>query len=127
MRPLHYAALAAVLFASTGLASAQTTIIEEWPAMTGTVVIEAPVRLTPAQRETIYRTIEAVPVEDVAPPPAIEYRVGTRVPGSVRLYDVPQSVAVEVPAIRTYKYMRVNNRIVLVNPATSEVVDEIGD
>jgi len=126
MKPLPYATVAAVLLASPGLASAQTTIIEERPAMNGTVVTEAPVRLTPVQRETIYRTIEAVPVEEVAPP-AVEYRIGTRVPGSVRLYDVPQSVAVEVPAIRTYKYMRVNHRIVLVNPATSEVVDEIGD
>jgi hypothetical protein len=38
---------------------------------------------------------------------------------------VPQSVAVEVPAIQSYKYMVVNNRVVLVDPATSTVVGEI--
>jgi uncharacterized protein DUF1236 len=35
---------------------------------------------------------------------------------------MPRDVVVEVPAIRTYKYARVNNRVVLVDPATSEVV-----
>jgi hypothetical protein len=33
------------------------------------------------------------------------------------------SETVEIPAIKTYKYMMVNNRIVLIDPATSEVVD----
>ena len=50
-----------------------------------------------------------------------------RVPPTARLYTVPQSVAVEVPAVRTYKYMVVNHRVVLVDPATSEVVAELVD
>ncbi len=45
-------------------------------------------------------------------------------PQGARLYEVPQEVAVEVPAIRPYKYMMVNDRVVLVDPATSEVVAE---
>jgi flavorubredoxin len=40
---------------------------------------------------------------------------------------VPQEVAVEVPAIRSYKYMVVNDRIVLIDPATSEVVEELAE
>jgi hypothetical protein len=40
---------------------------------------------------------------------------------------VPREVAVEVPAIRSYKYMVVNNRVVLVDPVTSQVVDEVVD
>jgi len=32
------------------------------------------------------------------------------VPEGVPLYAVPQEVAVDVPAIRTYKYMMVNDR-----------------
>jgi uncharacterized protein DUF1236 len=66
--------------------------------------------------------------ERVAPaPPTVEYRVGTRVPQTAQLYAVPREVAVEVPAIQSYKYMVVNNRVVLVDPATSEVVDELTD
>ena len=81
--------------------------------------------MTPVQRRTIYRTIVR---ERVGPArPTVEYRVGTRVPENVQLYAVPQEVAVEVPAIRSYKYMVVNDRIVLVDPATSEVVEELAE
>jgi len=44
-----------------------------------------------------------------------------------RLYAVPQSVVTEVPTMRTYKYMVVNHHVVLVDPATSEVVAELAD
>ncbi len=84
-----------------------------------------PLALTPVQRQTIYRTIVREPVR--AAPPTVEYRVGTRVPEGVRLYEVPQEVAVEVPAIRRYKYMHVNNHVVLVDPVTSEVVADFDD
>jgi hypothetical protein len=89
------------------------------------VVTTEPLQLTPVQRRTIYSTIvreRVVPAE-----PTIEYRVGARVPDRVRLHAVPQEVAVEVPAIRSYKYMVVNNRVVLVDPVTSQVVDEVVD
>jgi hypothetical protein len=49
------------------------------------------------------------------------------VPESVQLYSVPQEIAVEVPAIRSYKYMVVNDRVVLIDPATSEVVAELAE
>ena len=84
-----------------------------------------PLQLTPVQRQTIYRTIVR---RRVAPAqPTIEYRVGARIPESVQLYTVPQEVAVEVPALRAYKYMAVNKRVVLIDPATSEVVAEVVD
>ena len=125
MRIIQQATLATALLAAAGVAQAQTTIItRERPVETETVVTERPVELTPVQRQTIYRTIARGPVE-AAPPPTVEYRVGARVPESVQLYSVPESVAVEVPAIKRYKYMRVNNRVVLIDPRTSEVVDEI--
>jgi len=89
------------------------------------VVTTEPLLLTSLQRRTIYRTI----VRDRAPlaRPTAEYRLGTRVLESVQLYAVPQEVAVEVPEIRAYKYMVVNDRIVLIDPATSEVVAEVAD
>jgi hypothetical protein len=119
----HAAILAAVAGATT--ASAQTTVITREPVEMRTVVTTEPLELTPVQRRTIYRTIVR---ERVAPAePTIEYRVGARLPDSVRLYSVPQEVAVEVPTIRSYKYMVVNNRVVLVDPATSQVVEEVVD
>jgi Protein of unknown function (DUF1236) len=125
MTYFRHAAILAVLAAGTTAASAQTTVITREPVESRTVVTTEPLQLTPVQRRTVYRTIvrdRVVPAE-----PTIEYRVGARVPDRVRLYSVPQEVAVEVPAIRSYKYMVVNNRVVLVDPVTSQVVDEVVD
>ena len=107
-----------VLAAGTSAASAQTTIITREPAQ-----VAAPLELTPTQRTTVYRTIVRERV--AAPTAGTEMRIGTRVPDTVALQAVPDAVAVEVPAIRTYRYMVVNNRVLLVDPATSTVVAEV--
>lgn len=125
MTHFRHVAIVAVLVAGATTASAQTTIITREPVQSRTVVTTEPLQLTPVQRRTIYRTIvreRVVPAE-----PTIEYRVGARVPERARLYSVPREVAVEVPEIQSYKYMMVNNRVVLVDPATSQVVDEFVD
>ena len=128
MRHYQHAAIALALLAGAGVANAQTTVITREPVQSQTVVTtEQPLALTPVQRQTIYRTIVREPAVVEAPPPTVEYRVGMRVPPSAQLYTVPQSVVTEVPAIRTYKYMVVNHRVVLVDPATSEVIAELAD
>ena len=80
---------------------------------------------TAAPSDPWYRTITRERV--AAPAPRVEYRVGARVPEGVQLYSVPEAVAVEVPAVKQYKYMVVNDQVVLVDPVTSEVVAEIAD
>jgi hypothetical protein len=77
------------------------------------------------QRQTVYRTIVRERVQPARP--TVEYRVGMRVPPTAQLYTVPDTVAVDVPAVRAYRYMVVNDRVVLVDPATSEVVAELTD
>jgi len=125
MTYFRHAAVVAAMVAGVTTADAQSTVITREPVESRTVVTTEPLELTPVQRRTIYRTIVREHV--VAADPTVEYRVGVRVPDSVRLYSVPQEVAVEVPAIRSYKYMVVNNRVVLVDPATSQVVEEVVD
>ena len=125
MTYFRHAAVAAALVAGATAAHAQTTVITREPVETRTVVTTEPVQLTPVQRRTIYRTIVRERVEPARP--TIEYRVGARLPESVRLYSVPREIAVEVPSIRSYKYMVVNDRVVLVDPVTSEVVAELAD
>ena len=123
MTYFRHAAIVAAVIAGATAAQAQTTIITREPVQSQTVVTTEPLQLTPVQRQTIYRTI----VRERPAQATVEYRVGTRVPAGVQLYEVPDTVAVEVPAIRPYKYMMVNNRIVLVDPATSQVVAEVAD
>ena len=120
-----FAAIAAASLAGAGASQAQTTVITQEPVQSRTVVTTAPVQLTPAQRQTVYRTIVREPVQPSQA--TVEYRVGTRIPASAQLYAMPREVAVEVPAIRSYKYMVVNGRVMLVDPATSQVVAELDD
>jgi hypothetical protein len=128
--------LALAFALAAGAAQAQTTIITQ-PAPPATVVTEPPATvvteplvLTPGQRQVIYRTIVQEPVvqEQVTVgtgAPVVENQVGTRVPASTTLYPIPQEVAVEVPAVKNYRYMVINNRAWLVDPATSEIVAEV--
>lgn len=122
---VNRAAVAVALTAGMAAASAQTTVITSEPVQTQTVVTTQPLQLTPVQRQTVYRNIVRERVEPAQA--TVEYRVGMRVPETARLYTVPQTVVTEVPAIGTYKYMMVNGRVVLVDPATSEVVAELAD
>ena len=124
MTHFRHAAIVAAMLAGASTASAQTTVITREPVESRAVVTTEPLQLTPVQRRTIYRTIVR---ERVSPQPTVEYRVGARVPEGVQLYSVPQEIAVEVPAIRSYKYMVVNDRVVLIDPATSEVVAELAE
>ena len=116
------------------------------------VVNAPPLALTPAQRTTIYRTIipqgrgrgpivrERIVTESVAPAPvarerivnppagsAYAYTVGSRVGDAYALAPMPQAVAATVPAVRSYRYMVINNRLLLVDPATGIVVAEVND
>jgi hypothetical protein len=97
------------------------------------VVTTDPLVLSPVQRRVIYRTIVQQPVVQrrvtvgAPPPPVVEYRVGAHVPASTTLYPVPQEVVTEVPAVSNYRYTVVNDRAWLVDPATSEIVAEIGE
>jgi hypothetical protein len=112
------------------------------------VVSAPPLALTPAQRTTIYRTIipqgrgrgpivrERIVTESVAPAPvareriapaAYAYAVGSRVADASALAPMPQAVASTVPAVRSYRYMVINHRLLLVDPATGIVVAEVND
>jgi hypothetical protein len=52
-------------------------------------------------------------------------RAGVRVPRSVTFYDLPPDIVQLVPAYRAYKYFLVGDEIVIVDPATHEIVDVI--
>lgn len=61
----------------------------------------------------------------VTTPTEVEYVVGDRMPNTVRLNSFPERVVREVPMTSGYRYMVVNDRVLLVDPSTSTVVEEI--
>jgi hypothetical protein len=116
------------------------------------VVVTQPPALTQAQRTTIYRTIipqgrgrgpivrERIVTESVPAAPVVrervvgrpvvadyaaDYTVGARVGDAYALAPLPQSVVTTVPAVRSYRYMVINNRLLLVDPATGVVMADV--
>jgi hypothetical protein len=117
----HFCCAAAILVLASANASAQTSVIEERD--NPVVVTRERLELTPAQRTTIYRTVTRERV--ISAPPEVDVRVGARVPRTVELREIPPTVIEEVPVVRRYRTMIVNNEVVLVDPITSEVVEII--
>ena len=117
-------ALALVLLPAS--AFTQTTI-------TTTTETRGPSALNPEQRTVIYRTItrerRVAPGPAVVPPPGpvVSYEVGAPIPREVVVSDFPEDAYIEMPELRRYRYVYVNNRLVLVDPATSRVVDVISE
>ena len=85
------------------------------------------VHLTHAQRRDVVRTIRyerPAPVvrESTA---AVSYTVGSVLPRSIPVYSMPRDVVYEAPALRGYEYTTVGDRVLLVDPASSTVVDTL--
>lgn len=118
-KPLGILLLSASMLAVPAATFAQTTTIT-----TTTRTERGPVVLSPDERTTVYRRV--VREQRVTPRgEVVEYQVGTRVPREVELRSFDDDAYVEVPQLKRYKYVYVNNQVLLVDPATSEVVEII--
>jgi hypothetical protein len=88
------------------------------------------VRERTAPAPVVRERIAPAPVvrERIAPAgSAYAYAVGSRVVDADALAPLPQAVVSSVPAVRSYRYMVINNRLLLVDPATGIVVAEVTD
>lgn len=96
--------------ATTQSGTASGTATGAAGAATGSV----PTTLTTEQRTQITRSFSSV---NVTPLPSVNFSlsIGTAVPETVVLHDVPAEVVTVVPAYRRYKYFVVGNRIVIVD------------
>lgn len=82
----------------------------------------AEINLPPEQKTKVVTTFKrhrVEPVRDLN----INVSVGTVVPRKVHLHPIPQDIVVIAPAYRRYKYFVFEDRVVIVEPATYEIVD----
>lgn len=56
---------------------------------------------------------------------ASAYYVGARVPVETRLAPLPPALIAEVPTIRSYRYMTIGSRVLLVDPDTGVIVADV--
>ena len=113
-----------VLSFAAVLALSPAAIAQSVTTTTTTVETRGP-RLSPEQRSTIYRTVTRE--RRVTREPEIQVRVGAPIPREVELSAFPDDTYVDVPVMKRYKYVYVANRLVVVDPETSEVVDVIAE
>jgi len=82
-------------------------------------------QLSAAQKSAIFEAVNQE--KSKVAPPETNFRVsmGAPIPPSIELYVLPDGALSAAPAARPYKYIVVQNQIVLVDPTTMRVVDII--
>jgi hypothetical protein len=82
-----------------------------------------PLALTDEERARIHSRVIRLPntpTVEVTPPELLG-----ALPSFVPLQDLPAGVAQDIPLVQGYKFVKLDDRILLVNPATRVVVSEI--
>jgi hypothetical protein len=65
--------------------------------------------------------------ERIVTRPRVEVAVGARVPATVPLYALPETIVRQVPSMRPYQYAVVDDRVFLVDPETSLITAELNE
>jgi hypothetical protein len=102
-------------------ASAQTSDIDETVNSAG---VAAKLELTPAQRSVIYQAVHRD--KSKVAPNRFTARIGADVPPMIELYPLPDEILAENPVAKLYKFTRVDDQVVLVDPTRMRVVAVIG-
>lgn len=120
---LTTAALIGAAAAITGAvtAAAQNSSIDETVASHG---LAPKLELTPAQRSAIYQEVHKD--KSKLAPSRFATNVGDEVPPMIELYMLPDDILAANPETKYYKYTRVDDRIVLVDPTKMRVIAVIG-
>ncbi len=82
----------------------------------------ADVKLQPEQQTkvvTSFKKHHVAPATNVN----IGVSVGTIVPKRIKLYAIPQDILVIAPAYKKYRYFVVDDKVIIVEPVTYEIVD----
>ena len=87
---------------------------------TGSIARAPALPLSDEQRGRIYDSVMRMPDAPVAEAPAPE--LADRLPREVPLQDLPAGVSREIPLVQGHKFVKFDDRIVLVDPATRLVV-----
>jgi hypothetical protein len=110
----------AFLAAGSGFAAAQSGIEEEVSERG----VAPKLALTPAQRSAIYQEVHK-DTSKVAPS-RFAAHVGAEVPPMIELYTLPDDILANNPETKLYKFTKVDDQIVLVDPTKMRVIAVIG-
>jgi hypothetical protein len=90
-------------------------------ALDGTPILAYPLMLTDQQKQAIYQKLS----EGQSPQSTVSAKLSEQVPATLALQELPADLAAGMPSVRDYKFLRTNDRILVINPRESVVVGEI--
>jgi len=108
-------------FGAAGLATAQTSDIDEVVSANG---VAPKLELTAARRSAIYQAVRKD--KSKVAPSHFGANVGAEVPPMIELYALPDDVLADNPVAKLYKFTRVEDQVVLVDPTKMRVIAVIG-
>ena len=116
-------ACAASAFIGTGVGrvAAQSNAIDEAVSAHG---VTPKLELTPAQRSAIYQEVHKD--SSKVAPSRFATQVGADVPPMIELYALPDDILANNPDAKLYKFTRVDDQVVLVDPTKMRVIAVIG-
>jgi hypothetical protein len=112
---------AAFAVSGIGEASAQSNDIDE---MVNNGGVAPNLELTPVQRSVIYQAVHRD--KSRTAPNRFATSLGADVPPMIELYALPEEVLADNPVAKLYKFTRVDEQVVLVDPTKMRVVAVIG-
>jgi hypothetical protein len=117
------AVVAAVVVGSIGFRTIESWRIADDSDVTGSIGHAGGLPLSDEQRGHIFDGIMKMrdaPVADVAEP-----ELSRALPRSVELQELPANVTQDVPVVQGYKFVKLDDRILLVSPRDRIVVAEL--
>jgi hypothetical protein len=124
---IRSATAALMMMGAVGMASAQglapsPSAAPPEPMAPSAVQPGAPLLLTQEQKSTIFAAIQQ-DNKKITPPQDFQVSVGAEVPPSIELYSLPDGVMASTPAARTFKYTKLREHVVLVDPTNMRVAE----
>jgi Protein of unknown function (DUF1236) len=111
----------AFLGAGVKPAAAQTSDIDEVVNANG---VAPKLELTAAQRGAIYQAVHKD--KNKVAPSRFATNVGAEVPPMIELYMLPDDILANNPVTKLYKFTRVEDQVVLIDPTKMRVIAVIG-
>jgi hypothetical protein len=118
---LALCATSALIGGGVEVAAAQSTDIDEVVSTRG---IAPKLELTPTQRSAIYQEVRRD--KSKVAPSQFATNVGADVPPMIELYMLPDDILANNPVTKLYKFTRVDDEVVLVDPTNMRVIAVIG-
>jgi Protein of unknown function (DUF1236) len=107
--------------AGVGIAAAQSNDLDETVNSDG---VAPKLELTAAQKNAIYQAVRKD--KSKVAPTRFATNVGAEVPPMIELYTLPDEIVANNPVAKFYKFTRVDDEVVLVDPTKMRVTAVIG-